>query len=55
MVRPKGEVQKVSFTTRMESDKIRALKHLSVDENKPIGDLLGEAVDLLLKKYGKGK
>jgi|WetSurMetagenome_2_1015567.scaffolds.fasta_scaffold00088_53 hypothetical protein len=53
--RPKSEIIKATFTTRLSEDKIKAVKHLAVDEKKPVGDLLAEAIDLLLKKYGKGK
>jgi hypothetical protein len=55
--RLKSDSQKESFTTRLDGEKIKAIKHLAVDERKPIGDLLGEAIDLLLnsEKYRKEK
>lgn len=41
------------FSTRIDEDRIKELKHLAVDENRSLGDLLEEAIDDLLKKYDK--
>lgn len=41
------------FATRVDSDVLKALKHLSVDTELPISALLEEAVKDLLKKYKK--
>ena len=41
------------FSTRVDEDRIKALKHLAVDTDKSLGNLLEEAIQLLLKKYGK--
>ena len=41
------------FSTRLDDDKIKALKHLAVDEEKSLGTLLEEAIEDLLKKYKK--
>ena len=41
------------FSTRIDEDRIKELKHLAVDENKSLGSLLEEAVRDLLKKYQK--
>ena len=40
-------------TLRLRMDAWRELKHLAVDEGKPTHDLLIEAVNDLLRKYGK--
>jgi predicted transcriptional regulator len=41
------------FSTRIDEDRIKELKHLAVDENRSLGNLLEEAIDDLLKKYEK--
>jgi predicted transcriptional regulator len=42
--------QKKIFSTRIDSDRIKALKHLAVDAEKSLGILLEEAIwDLCLK------
>ncbi|MBC8462517.1 MAG: hypothetical protein H8D67_31485 [Deltaproteobacteria bacterium] len=39
------------FSTRVDEDRIKALKHLAVDTDKSLGNLLEEAIQLLLQKY----
>ena len=39
------------FSTRIDAERLRALKHLAVDEDKSIGVLLEEAIEELIKKY----
>jgi predicted transcriptional regulator len=50
---------KKTFSTRVDADRLKALKHLAVDEDKSIGALLEEAIEDLVRKYGdkerKGK
>ena len=43
--------QKKTFSTRIQADRLKALKHLAVDEDKSIGTLLEEAIDDLIRKY----
>ena len=45
--------EKKIFSTRGDEDRIKDLKHLAVDTDKSLGDLLAEAIDLLVKKYEK--
>jgi len=45
--------EKKIFSTRVDEDRIKALKHLAVDTNKSLGTLLEEAIADLLKKYEK--
>ena len=47
--------QKKTFSTRIDEDKLKALKHLAVDLDKSLGILLEEAIADLLKKYKKKK
>lgn len=37
------------FSTRIDPDLVRQLKHLAVDENKALNELLEEAIRLLLR------
>ncbi len=48
-------VKKKTFSTRIDADRLKALKHLAVDEDKSISALLEEAIDDLIKKYEKKK
>lgn len=41
------------FSTRINADKIKNLKHLAVDMGRSLGDLLEEAILDILKKYSK--
>jgi len=45
--------EKKVFSTRVDANRIKYLKHLSVDTDKSIGDLLAEAIEDLLEKYKK--
>ena len=47
--------KKKTFSTRIDAERLKALKHLAVDEDKSIGVLLEEAIDELIKKYEKMK
>jgi hypothetical protein len=46
---------KKTFSTRIDAVRLKALKHLAVDEDKSIGTLLEEAIEELIKKYAKTK
>jgi predicted transcriptional regulator len=46
---------KKTFSTRVDVDRLKALKHLAVDEDKSIGTLLEEAIEDIVKKYEKKK
>ena len=43
--------EKKIFSTRVDEDRIKQLKHLAVDTDKSLGILLEEAIQDLLKKY----
>ena len=45
--------EKKIFSTRVDEDRIKDLKHLAVDTGKSLGVLLGEAIQDLIKKYRK--
>lgn len=42
------------FSTRINADKIKNLKHLSVDLGRSLGNLLEEAIKDILLKYKLG-
>ena len=44
---------KRTFSTRIDDDLLKALKHLAVDTDKSLGDLLEEAIAELIRKYSK--
>ena len=46
---------KKTFSTRIDAERLKALKHLAVDEDKSIGVLLEEAIADLIEKYEKRK
>ena len=41
------------FSTRIDAERIKELKHLAVDTEKSLGNLLEEAIHDLVKKYEK--
>jgi len=41
------------FSTRVDEDRIKELKHLAVDTDRSLGSLLEEAIQELVKKYRK--
>ena len=43
--------KKRTFSTRLDEDRLKALKHLAVDTDKFLGTLLEEAIEDLIKKY----
>jgi len=47
--------KKKTFSTRIDAERLKALKHLAVDEDKSIGVLLEEAIEELIKKYEHNK
>ena len=47
--------KKKTFSTRVDDESIKALKHLAVDTDKSLGMLLEEAIAELIKLYERGK
>ena len=45
--------EKKMFSTRIDSDRIKELKHLAVDTDKSLGRLLEEAIKDICRKYEK--
>jgi len=45
--------RKKIFSTRIDLDRIKQLKHLAVDTDKSLGKLLEEAIEDICQKYEK--
>jgi len=45
--------KKKTFSTSIDEDRIKELKHLAVDTEKSLGRLLEEAIKDICKKYKK--
>ena len=45
--------EKKTFSTRVDGNRIKELKHLAVDTDKSLGQLLEEAIQDIVKKYDK--
>ena len=45
--------QKKVFSTRVDEDRIKELKHLAVDTDRSLGDLLEEAIKDIVAKIKK--
>jgi predicted transcriptional regulator len=49
-------IKREIFSTRINPDFVKQLKHLAVDRGRPLNDLLEEAIALLLKgRAGKAQ
>jgi len=53
MVKSNDDVQRVSYSVRIDPELIKYLKHAAVDANKPVSTLIEEGIRLILKKYKK--
>ncbi len=51
MARGKAAHRRKAYGLRLEQAMMREVKHLGVDEDKPMNDLVEEALRDLLKKY----
>ena len=48
-------VQKKIFSTSIDVKRLKALKHLAVDTDKSLGNLLEEAIKDIVEKYKNKK
>ena len=51
MVKAKDSVKRESYSVRLDPMLVTQLKHIAVDEKKPISVLIEESIKILLKKY----
>ncbi len=49
MVRAKDDITRESYSVRLNPELIRQLKHLAVDERKPVSQLIEEGIEELLR------
>lgn len=47
--------EKKVFSTRINADLVKKLKHLAVDEGRSLGDLIEDAISEFIKKKEKQK
>ena len=47
-------MEKKAVTFRIDPDIVKKLKYLAIDHDRTLTDLLLEAIQDLLKKYGRG-
>jgi len=47
----KNDIKREVFSTRVDPESIKELKHLAVDLKRPLYTLLEEAIALLIMKY----
>ncbi|OAQ19804.1 ribbon-helix-helix domain-containing protein [Thermosulfurimonas dismutans] len=48
-----GKRNRKMFATPLDQDLLKELKHLAVEQNRRLNDLLEEAMRDLLRKYGR--
>ena len=53
MVKAKDDIKRESYSVRLDPDLIQELKHVAVDEKRPISTLIEEGIRLIIKKYKK--
>lgn len=53
MVKAKDDIKRESYSVRLDPALIRDLKHLAVDEKKPVSTLIEEGIRLLLQTRKK--
>jgi hypothetical protein len=49
MTRAKDDVKRIPYSVKLDPDLITKLKHRAVDERKTMGELIEEAIRLLLQ------
>jgi predicted DNA-binding protein len=50
MVKPKKETIRMAHSVRLNLDLLKRLKHIAIDENKTIGELVEEGIEAVIKK-----
>jgi len=49
MVKSKDNIERITYSVRLNPELLKKLKHLCIEENKPIGELI-EGIKLLFTK-----
>ena len=50
MVKPKDGATRITYSVRLNPDLLKRLKHIAVDENKTVGELIEEGMGLVVEK-----
>lgn len=50
MAKQKDETARTTYSVRLNPDLLRLLKHIAVDENMSVGELLEEGIKAVIKK-----
>jgi hypothetical protein len=50
MVKAKDGANRVTYSVRLNPDVLKELKHLAVDENKTVGELIEEGIRLVIER-----
>ncbi len=53
MAKPKDDIKRESYSVRLRPDLIKQLKHLAVDEDKAVSELIEEGIEELFKRRSK--
>ena len=51
MVKAKDAIKRESYSVRLDPELITELKHIAVDERKPVSILIEEGIKLLIIKF----
>jgi len=49
----KSETKREVFSTRINSELLKKIRHLAVDEHKPLNQLLEESIEMMLQSRKK--
>ena len=53
MVKPRDGAGRVTYSVRLKPDLLKLLKHIAVDENKTVGELIEEGISLIIEDREK--
>jgi hypothetical protein len=53
MVKSKNSAVRVTYSVRLNPELLKQLKHVAVDENKTVGELIEEGITAILQKRKK--
>ncbi len=53
MVKAKDGAERQAYTVRLRPDILKQIKHMSVDENRTVGELIEEGITLVLEKRNR--
>jgi hypothetical protein len=53
MVKSKDGVARVTYSVRLNPDLLKELKHIAVDENRTVGELIEEGIKAIVEKRKK--